>query len=84
MFTVQLSVVKPKPKLLLWPITTDEDNPINQLEREASAVKRVRVSHDWVCYYFRLIEKVKRDILANRKAKQCKTKAMATLHAILN
>ena len=32
----QLSVAKPKPKLLLWAITTDADNPMNQLERKAN------------------------------------------------
>ena len=50
------SVVKLQPKLLLWPMTTDADNPMNQSEyewnissgRQAPAGKRVRVSHNGV------------------------------------
>ena len=30
----QLSVIKPKPKQLLWPIKTETDNPVNQSELE--------------------------------------------------
>ena len=33
-----------------------------------SAAKSVRVSHDWFWFYFRLVEKVARDFLANHKA----------------
>ena len=29
-----MSVVKPKPKLLLWPIKKDGDNPVNQSKLE--------------------------------------------------
>ena len=37
-----MSVVKPKPKLALWPITTDEDNPMNQSDFEANTRRRRR------------------------------------------
>ena len=36
----QLSVVKPKPKELLWPITTDVNSAVNQSELEENARNR--------------------------------------------
>ncbi len=36
----QLSVVKPKPKLSLWPIKKDTDNPVNQWKHEANTRSR--------------------------------------------
>ena len=36
----QLSVVKPKPKQLLWPITRDEDISVNQSEFEVITCNR--------------------------------------------
>ena len=50
-----MSVVKPKPKQLLWPITKDPENSIVQLNLEAitgSAGKLARASHDWFWFYF--------------------------------
>ena len=50
-----LSAVKPKPKLLLWPITKDAEQSIVQTKLEAitrSAGKLVRASHDWFWFYF--------------------------------
>jgi len=49
----QLSVVKSKSKLSLWPIAKDAVNPLNQLKLEAStcswrgARENVRATHDW-------------------------------------
>ena len=34
------------------------------------------LSHNWFWLYFRLVEKVTRDFIANHKAWQCKTKAI--------
>ena len=36
----QTSVVKPKPKYLLWPIKEDGDNPVNQLKLEVITRRR--------------------------------------------
>jgi len=56
-----MSVVKPKPKLLSQPITTNTNYPMNQSDLEAntcnqrhcpSAGKRVRASRDWFEFYF--------------------------------
>ena len=34
----QLSVVKPKPKQLLWPITSDTDNLVNQMNQNSQQI----------------------------------------------
>ena len=56
-------------------ILQDTDNPVNLSEFEAKicrwvprAGKRVRQSRDWFRFYFGLVEKVARDLLANKKA----------------
>ena len=78
-----MSVVKPKPKQLLWPITTDADNPMNQSELEENTCSRCQArenaceqvtmtvtigfSFALLCFAW-LVEKVARNVLANHRA----------------
>ena len=53
-----LNVLKPRPKLSLWKILADADNPTNQSELEETVAgakhgKRVRASHNW--FYFTVL-----------------------------
>ena len=46
----QSSVVKPKPKLVLWPITTDTDNQMDQSELKANTcLQRVTIGFSFTC-----------------------------------
>ncbi len=38
----QLSLVEPKPKLSLWPITKDTDNPVGQSKLEANTCRQCK------------------------------------------
>ena len=70
------SIVKPKPKELFWPNTTDTANPMNKSELEANtcsqceACKTCASKSQLVLFL---------QILANHKAYQCKTKAIMKL-----
>ena len=69
----ELSVVKPKPKQLLWPIATDVNNTTSQSEFEADTCnwRQARENggkHDWFWFGFPLVEKVARVLLTNHRA----------------
>ena len=70
---VSIECLKPKPKLLLWPITRDGDNPVNQSKIEVITRSQhkgrenagARARNDWFWFYFWLVEKVARELWTN-------------------